>query len=59
MLDVAEVDVGRGEEERGDRHRYGKRDEAREIYRRGIEVSTQTGDMHTLSELEAVLELLG
>ncbi len=39
--------------------KLGKRDEAREIYRRGIVVSTQTGDMHTLSELEAVLDLLG
>ena len=39
--------------------KLGKRDEAREIYRRGIEVSTQAGDMHTRSELEAVLDLLG
>ena len=39
--------------------KLGKRDEAREIYRRGIEVSTQVGDLHTLSELEAVLDLLG
>jgi tetratricopeptide (TPR) repeat protein len=39
--------------------KLGKRDEAREIYRRGIEVSTQTGDTHTRSELEAVLDLLG
>jgi len=39
--------------------KLGKREEAREIYRRGIEVSTQTGDMHTRSELEAVLDLLG
>jgi len=34
-------------------------DEAREIYRRGIQVSTQAGDTHTRSELEAVLDLLG
>jgi tetratricopeptide (TPR) repeat protein len=39
--------------------KLGKREEAREIYSRGIEVSTQTGDMHTRSELEAVLDLLG
>jgi len=39
--------------------KLGKRDEARQIYRRGIEVSTQVGDLHTLSELEAVLDLLG
>jgi tetratricopeptide (TPR) repeat protein len=39
--------------------KLGKLEEAREIYRRGIEISTQTGDMHTRSELEAVLELLG
>jgi tetratricopeptide (TPR) repeat protein len=39
--------------------KLGKRDEAREIYRRGIDISTQTGDTHTRSELEAVLDLLG
>ncbi len=39
--------------------KLGKRDEARAIYRRGIEISTQAGDMHARSELEAVLDLLG
>ena len=39
--------------------KLGKPDEAREFYRRGIEVSTQIGDQHTRSELEAVLDLLG
>jgi tetratricopeptide (TPR) repeat protein len=39
--------------------KLGKLDEAREIYRRGIEVSSEIGDEHTRSELEAVLDLLG
>ena len=38
--------------------KLGKLDEAREFYRRGIEISTQIGDLHTRSELEAVLDLL-
>jgi Tfp pilus assembly protein PilF len=32
---------------------------ARDLYRRGIEVTTRTGDAHTRSELEGALELLG
>jgi Tfp pilus assembly protein PilF len=32
---------------------------ARDFYRRGIEVTTRTGDAHTRSELEGALELLG
>ena len=39
--------------------KLGKPDEAREMYRRGIQASTQAGDLHTRSELEAVLDLLG
>ncbi len=39
--------------------KLGKIEEAREIYRRGILISTQIGDDHTRSELEAVLDLLG
>jgi tetratricopeptide (TPR) repeat protein len=39
--------------------KLGKLDEAREIYRRGIGMSTETGDLHARSELEAVLDLLG
>ncbi len=34
-------------------------DDAREIYREGIEVTTRTGDAHTRSELEAALSILG
>lgn len=39
--------------------KLGRLDEAREIYRRGIEVTSQTGDDHARSELQAVLDLLG
>jgi len=39
--------------------KLGKAEEARAIYHRGIEISTQMGDMHARSELEAVLDLLG
>ena len=39
--------------------KLGKAEEARAIYRRGIEISTQVGDMHARSELETVLDLLG
>jgi tetratricopeptide (TPR) repeat protein len=39
--------------------KLGKLDEARQVYRRGIQVSTEAGDQHTRSELEAVLDLLG
>jgi len=39
--------------------KLGRLDEARELYRRGIEISTQIGDQHTRSELEGVLDLLG
>jgi tetratricopeptide (TPR) repeat protein len=39
--------------------KLGKIEEAREIYHKGIQVSTQAGDTHTRSELEAVLDLLG
>jgi Tfp pilus assembly protein PilF len=39
--------------------RSGKPDEAREVYRRGIEVTTRKGDQHARSELEAALDLLG
>jgi len=33
-------------------------EEAREVYRRGIEVATRKGDMKTRGELESALELL-
>jgi Tfp pilus assembly protein PilF len=32
---------------------------ARELYRRGIEVTARTGDTHTRGELQAALDLLG
>jgi tetratricopeptide (TPR) repeat protein len=38
--------------------KLGKIEDAREIYRRGIQISTQIGDDHTRGELEAVLDLL-
>ncbi len=39
--------------------KLGRTDEARDIYRRGIVTSTEIGDQHTRSELEAALDLLG
>ena len=38
--------------------KLGRKDEARAMYRRGIEATTRTGDAHTRSEIEAVLDLL-
>jgi Tfp pilus assembly protein PilF len=37
----------------------GRIDDAREIYERGIEVTTRSGDSHTRSELQAALDMLG
>jgi len=37
----------------------GRVDEARALYRQGIEATTRTGDLHTRSEIEAALEMLG
>jgi tetratricopeptide (TPR) repeat protein len=39
--------------------KLGRLDEARELYRRGIEVTTSIGDGHTRSELAAALDALG
>jgi tetratricopeptide (TPR) repeat protein len=39
--------------------KLGRTDEARDVYRRGIAISTEVGDQHARSELEAVLDLLG
>ena len=39
--------------------KLGRREEAREMYRRGIQVTSRTGDLHTRSELQAALDLLG
>ena len=39
--------------------KLGRVDDARDMYRKGIEVTTQIGDLHTRSELQAVLDILG
>jgi tetratricopeptide (TPR) repeat protein len=38
--------------------KLGRIEDAREMYQRGIEVTTQTGDLHTRSELQAALDML-
>jgi Tfp pilus assembly protein PilF len=39
--------------------KLGKAEEAREMYEQGIEVTTRKGDLHTRSEIQAALEMLG
>jgi len=39
--------------------KLGRTDEARALYRQGIEITTTTGDTHTRSELQAALDMLG
>ena len=39
--------------------KMGRTGDAKELYRRGIEVTKNTGDGHTRSELESALALLG
>jgi Tfp pilus assembly protein PilF len=39
--------------------KLGRVDEAREIYRRGIDATTRTGDSHTRGELQGALAQLG
>ena len=39
--------------------KLGRMDEAREMYRRGIEVATRLGDQHARAELQGALDLLG
>src|SRR5438552_4058619 len=39
--------------------KLGRLDEAKEIYDKGIEVTTRIGDGHTRSELQAALDILG
>jgi Tfp pilus assembly protein PilF len=39
--------------------RLGKKDEARAMYRGGIEVTARQGNQHARSELQAALDLLG
>ena len=38
--------------------KLGRVDEAREVYEKGIEVTSRTGDQHTRSELQAALDML-
>jgi Flp pilus assembly protein TadD len=37
----------------------GRREEARELYRQGLEATTRIGDLHARSEIQAALDLLG
>jgi len=39
--------------------RLGRIDEAREMYRKGVEVTARKGESHAQSEMQAALELLG
>jgi tetratricopeptide (TPR) repeat protein len=39
--------------------KLGRVEDARELYRKGIEVTTASGDAHTKSELIAALQMLG
>jgi Tfp pilus assembly protein PilF len=39
--------------------KLGREEEAREVYREGIEASTRKGDLHTRNEIQAALEMLG
>lgn len=39
--------------------KLGRIEEARQVYRRGLEVTKRIGDQHTNSELQAVLDILG
>lgn len=39
--------------------KLGRVEDARVLYREGIEATTRTGDLHTRSEIEAALQLLG
>ena len=39
--------------------KLGRIDEAKGLYRKGIEVTSATGDYHTRSELQAALDMLG
>jgi tetratricopeptide (TPR) repeat protein len=38
--------------------KLGRVEDARDMYQKGIETTTRTGDLHTKSELEAALEML-
>ena len=39
--------------------RLGRSEDARQVYRRGIEAATRKGDQHARTELEGALDLLG
>jgi tetratricopeptide (TPR) repeat protein len=39
--------------------KLGRLDDARALYQRGIAATTQNGDMHTRSELQGALDMLG
>jgi len=39
--------------------KLGRIDDARALYRQGIDITTATGDQHTRSELQAALDMLG
>jgi len=39
--------------------KLGRLDEARQMYRRGLDTTKRTGDAHTFSELQAALDILG
>src|ERR1035437_3626406 len=38
--------------------RMGRLEEAREVYRQGIEVTTRSGDQHARSEMQGALDML-
>ena len=39
--------------------RLGRQEEARDLYRQGLEVTTRKGDHHARDEMQAALDLLG
>ena len=39
--------------------KLGRREDAKALYRQGIEATTRIGDLHSRSEIQAALELLG
>jgi len=39
--------------------KLGRREDARVLYRQGIEATTRIGDLHARSEIQAALDLLG
>lgn len=39
--------------------KLGRTDDAKALYRKGIDITTATGDLHTRSELQGALDILG